>query len=436
MLFFVAMADLKITYREVSKLTPYVGNARTHSEKQVQQIAASIEEFGFVNPILVNGQGVVIAGHGRLMAAISLGMKTVPCIDVGYLSERQWKALVLADNRIAMSAGWDFEKLSEELSSLAERDFDLDLLGFDEQELDGLLKADAEILPEDFGQPESSGAERSYVSQGLTEDDAVPDEPVVPVSVLGDVWVLGSHRLMCGDSTSREDVAVLMEGKKADMVFTDPPYNVNYGNIKHPKLKVREIINDNMSDDDFRSFCRAFISVIKEFVESCVYIAGPPGKHGRIMFTEADQAMHCSTTIVWNKDQFTLGRGKYQNKYEPIWFGWVIDGKSFTSNRTMVNVWDFDRPRNSELHPTMKPVELVVNAIAHNPGAKSVLDLFGGSGTTLIACEITDRVARLMELDPKYVDVIIKRWEEFTGKKAVHEELNITFDEVKVQRQG
>jgi hypothetical protein len=230
------MANLKIEYREVTSLTPYLNNARTHSDQQVHQLAASIKEFGFVNPILLDSNDVIIAGHGRLMAAMSLQMEKVPCVKVGYLSDRQVKALVLADNRIAMSAGWDFEKLSEELSSLAYSDFDLDLLGFDEQELDGLLKADADILPESFGpiseEKENQKPQRTEeVGQGLTDDDAAPEEPIKPVSKRGDVWLLGDHRLMCGDSTDGSDVAILMVGKKADMVFTDPPYNVKISGL-------------------------------------------------------------------------------------------------------------------------------------------------------------------------------------------------------------
>ena len=279
--------------------------------------------------------------------------------------------------------------------------FDLTLTGFDLGEIAALTLDETE---------------------GLTDPDAVPDAPAVPVTVLGDVWLLGRHRLMCGDSTSIDAVGRLMDGQKADMVFTDPPYNVDYGNNKSSKDVVREIQNDNMTREDFQTFCAGFTLSITSFCSGCVYVFGPPGPDGRVMFTELDNAMHCSTTIVWNKDRFVLGRGKYQNKYEPCWFGWNGSGSSFVNDRKLTNVWDFPRPSSSKLHPTMKPVELVENAIGHasNVGGM-VMDLFGGSGTTVIACEKTARDCRMMELDPKYCDVIIQRWQNFTGQTATLE---------------
>jgi DNA modification methylase len=392
-----------------ANLIPYARNSRTHSDAQVKKIAASIKEFGFLNPIITDGSNSIVAGHGRVLAAQKLGLESLPVIEAAHLTDAQRKAYIIADNRLALDAGWDNDMLKVELQDLEADGFDLSLTGFELGEI-------ADFLAEP--------------TEGLTDEDAVPEAPEVPVTVEGDVWLLGRHRLMCGDSTSIDAVDKLMDEQKADMVFTDPPYNIDYGNIKHPKFKVRQIENDNMSRDDFRIFCAAFTACILASCEGCVYVFGPPGPDGRVMFTELDKALHCSTTVVWKKDQFTLGRGKYQNKYEPCWFGWNKSGSSFIDDRKLTNVWEFDRPKSSKLHPTMKPVELVENAIGHasNVGGK-VLDLFGGSGTTLIACEKTGRDCRMMELDAKYCDVIIKRWQEFTGQTATLEATGQTYAE-------
>jgi DNA modification methylase len=400
----------------VQELIPYARNSRTHDEAQVAQIAASIREWGFTNPLLIDAERGVIAGHGRLLAARQLGLTEVPTICCDGWTEAQTRAYVIADNKLALNAGWDVELLRVELEDLECFGFDLDLTGFDPDEINAL-------------QPE-------VLNPGLTDEDAVPEPPETPVTVLGDIWVLGRHRLMCGDSTAIDAVESLMDGQSADMVFTDPPYNIDYGNIKHPKFKVRAIENDNMSRSDFADFCAAFAACIKIVCNGCVYVFGPPGPDGRIMFSALDSALHCSTTIVWNKDQFTLGRGKYQNKYEPCWFGWNVSGAAFINDRKITNVWDFPRPRDSKLHPTMKPVVLVENALGHASNVGGVvLDLFGGSGTTIIAAEKMARVARMMEIDPKYCDVIIKRWQDFTGMQAVLESTGLTFDEVNHARQ-
>jgi DNA modification methylase len=400
----------KVERTSIKSITPYARNSRTHSDEQVAQIAASIKEWGFTTPILIDTDGEIIAGHGRLLAAQRLGLEEVPTMTAKGWSEAQKRAYVIADNKLALNAGWNDEMLKIELDGLKELDFDLDLVGFSDEELAKLLQ-----------EPEK---------EGLTDEDDVPEAPEKPITVEGDIWVLGNHRLMCGDSTSIDAVEKLMDGSKADMVFTDPPYNIDYGNIKHPKFKVRSIENDNMSGSDFADFCAGFAASIKAFCEGCIYVFGPPAADGRIMFTELDKMFHCSTTVVWNKDQFTLGRGKYQNKYEPCWFGWNKTGASFIDDRKLTNVWDFPRPKKSDLHPTMKPVELVENAIGHASNVNGlVMDLFGGSGTTAIACEKTSRNCRLMELDPKYCDVIIKRWQDFTGKEAVNEQTGKTYAE-------
>lgn len=395
----------------IDALVPYANNARTHSPAQISKLRSSLREFGFVNPVLIDREKNVIAGHGRIEAAKAEGMTEVPCVYVDHLTEAQKKAYILADNRLALDAGWDDELLKIELDGLKDLGFDVDLAGFESPELDAIAGlASAEPLEGEDDVPE-------------VQDDAV--------TKTGDVWILGEHRLLCGDATDVSQVEKLLEGRKADLVVTDPPYNVNYGNIKHPKFKVREIKNDNMSREDFRAFCQAFASCLYAFCDGILYVFGPPGEDGRVMFTVLDEQFHCSTTIIWNKDQFTLGRGKYQNKYEPCWFGWNKDGSSFTDDRTLTNVWDFPRPKSSDLHPTMKPVGLIEMALAHSSKAGDVvLDIFGGSGTTLIAAEKNGRKARLMELDPHYCDVIVRRWQDFSGKEAVLEATGQTFEQV------
>ena len=398
---------MKVKQTPIDDVIPYARNPRKNGDA-IAKVAASLKEFGWQQPIVVDSEMVVIAGHTRLAAARKLGMEKVPVVIADGLTPSQVKAYRLADNRVSQEAQWDDELLSVELEELLADGYNLSETGFDEDELASLLAQEIE---------------------GLTDEDSVPEVPETPKTVEGDIWILGNHRLMCGDSTSIDAVEKLMDGKKADMVFTDPPYNIDYGNIKHPKFKQRSIENDNMSGANFKDFCASFVACIVAFCDGCVYVFGPPGPDGRIMFTQCDEAMHCSTTIVWNKDQFTLGRGKYQNKYEPCWFGWNKSGSTFINDRKLTNVWDFKRPKSSDLHPTMKPVELVENAIGHASNAGGVvLDLFGGSGTTMIAAEKNGRVSRLMELDPKYCDVIIKRWQDFTGQKAIHAETGEKFD--------
>ena len=389
---------MEIQNIKTDKLIPYVNNPR-HNEDAVEKVMASIHEFGFKVPLVIDKNNVVVTGHTRLKAAKKLGIEEVPCVVADDLSDAQIKAFRIADNKVSEYAEWDEELLQVELEQLEELDFNLDSLSIDFSDFDLDVGEDIkEIEPEEVEIPE------------------VPEEPKAK---LGDIYQLGNHRLMCGDSTSANDVKKLMNGEKADMVFTDPPYNCNYGNIKHPKFKVREIENDNMSTEAFTSFCIDFTTNIKTYTKGCVYMCAGQGKDGRVMFTVADNILHNSTTIIWNKDRFTLGRGKYQNKYEPIWFGWVENGSDFTEDRTITNVWDIKRPTASDLHPTMKPIELIATALNHNPKSNSVLDLFGGSGSTLIACEQLNRKCYMMELDPHYVDVIIKRWEDYTGNKAI-----------------
>lgn len=399
---------MKIQDVAVNKLIPYAKNSRTHSAEQVAQIAASIKEFGFRNPILVDGVGV-IAGHGRLMAAQKLGLDQVPTIDCSDMSESQKKAYIIADNKLALNAGWDTAMLTIEMQELEDEGFDLTLLGFDDKELNALL------------QPE--------VVEGLTDEDAVPDTPIEPKTNLGDIYILGNHRLMCGDSTSIDDAEKLMDGLLADLVFTDPPYNVDYSGRGANNLGT--IKNDNMSADDFEQFCRDIFTTYSAIMKplACIYVCHPDSASApKIAFekTFAEQFKK-SSTIIWMKQSAGMGWQDYRAQHEPILYGWK-EGKGSHFNagdRTKTSIWKIGRDsQSSYVHPTQKPVCLPEEAILNSSkGSDCVVDLFGGSGSTLMACEKTGRVNRTMELDPKYCDVIVKRWEDFTGKKAVLSEL-------------
>lgn len=387
----------------VDTLIPYARNARTHNDAQVAQIAASIAEYGWTNPILTDGERGVIAGHGRLMAARKLGLNEVPVIELAHLTPEQKKAYILADNRIAENAGWDQELLKLELAELLAADYDLSLMGFTDDEIDDLLN------PQDEG-------------GGLTEDDAIPEPPVDPVSRPGDLWILGNHRLLCGDSTVLSDVERLMDGQLADMAFTDPPYNVDYGNSAKDKMrgKDRRILNDALGDGFYKFLYDACLNLLIMTKGACNVCMSSSELH-TLQKAWLDAGGKWSTFVIWAKNSFTLGRADYQRQYEPILYGWKQGSDHFwCGDRDQADVWFYNKPRVNDLHPTMKPVELVERAVKNSSKSRDiVLDLFGGSGTTAIACEKTNRHARLMELDPKFVDVIVKRWEDFTGKKAV-----------------
>ena len=405
------MLDLTVQYVPTERLVPYARNARMHSEEQVAQIAGSIAEFGFVNPILVDKHRGIIAGHGRLLAAHRLGMKEVPVIPLEHLTDAQKRALIIADNRIALNATWDPEMLRVELGALLEEDYDLDILGFSDDELDKLLTG-----PDD--------------KQGLTDDDAVPELAEAAVSKPGDIWLLGDHRLMCGDSTKLADVELLMDGQLADMVFTDPPYNVNYGATMKDKVRgnKRKIKNDNLGEDFYQFLydsCVCMLTVCKGALYICMSTRELHTLHNA--YTAAGGKW--SDFLVWAKNTFTMGGSDYQRQYEPILYGWKDGTKHYWCGaRDQGNVWFFDKPTVNDLHPTMKPVGLVERAIENSSKTQDiVLDCFGGSGTTMIACEKTGRFARLIELDPKYCDVIVRRWQEFTGKVATLKETGEAF---------
>ncbi|MBT3789083.1 MAG: site-specific DNA-methyltransferase [Alphaproteobacteria bacterium] len=391
--------NLKIEHIPVDQLVPYVRNARTHSDEQVSQIAGSIAEFGFVNPILVGDDNVIIAGHGRLMAAHKMGLENVPVIYLSHLSEVQRRALVLTDNKLAENAGWDEDLLRLELEDLQAENFDLELTGFDFDEIDRLLNADTEPA-------------------GNTDDDDIPETPEEPISKPGDLWLLGNHRLLCGDATVLGDVERVLDGGLADLTFCDPPYNVDYAGGASRKTD-RRIENDNLGNA-FEAFlydaCVNIVSVTK----GGIYICMSSSELHTLQKAFVDAGGHWSTFIIWAKNRFTLGRSDYQRQYEPVLYGWKEGTDHFWCGaRDQGDVWFIDRPHKNDLHPTMKPVALVERAVRNSSKSRDiVLDPFGGSGTTLIACEKAGRSGRLIEMDPKYADVIVKRWQEFTGLKA------------------
>ncbi|MBT4836626.1 MAG: site-specific DNA-methyltransferase [Methylococcales bacterium] len=402
-----------IEHCSLKKLLPYAKNARTHSEEQVQQIAQSIKEFGFVNPVLLGSNDIIIAGHGRLMAAKKLNLDQVPIIRLPHLTEAQQKALRIADNRIAESSGWDEDLLRLELQELDDLGFDLDLLGFEDDELLNWMDNDGD--------------------SALTDENTAPEINDQPISVLGDLWQLGDHRLLCGDATVLTDVEKLMEGQMADMVFCDPPYNVDYGNTSRNQIRGNnnKILNDNLGSN-FEQFLYDACLNILTVTKGAIYIAMSSSEIHTLQKAFKNAGGKWSTFIIWAKNHFTMGRADYQRQYEPMLYGWKDGNNHFwCGDRNQSDVWFIKKPIRNDLHPTMKPVELVERAIKNSSKTHDiVLDPFGGSGSTLIASEKTKRQARLIELDPKYVDVIIKRWQDFTGEKAIHTELNKNFDDL------
>ena len=400
------------------KLVPYARNARTHSEEQVAQIAASIVEFGFTNPILAGSDGVIVAGHGRLAAAQKLGLDTVPVVVLDHLTPTQRRALIIADNRIAENAGWDDAMLRIELQSLQEDGFNLDITGFDADAL-------AEIM---------AGEETTV--DGNIDEDAIPELNETAISRPGDVWILGNHRLVCGDATQASSHEQLLAGQRVQMIWSDLPYNVNYANSAKDKLrgKHRPILNDNLGEG-FYDFVFDALSLMLPHCDGAVYIAMSSSELDTLQAAFRAAGGKWSTFIIWAKHTFTLGRADYQRQYEPILYGWP-EGSSrhWCGDRDQGDVWNIKKPARNDLHPTMKPVELMERSIRNSsrPG-DVVLDCFGGSGSTLIAAEKSGRRCFMMELDPKYCDVIVRRWQEFSGGKAISEDGQRVFDEVTIQ---
>ena len=403
------MTDTDYKAAKVGDLIPYARNSRTHSDAQVAKIAASIKEFGFLNPVITDGENGIIAGHGRVLAAQKLGLEMVPTIEASHLSEAQRRAYVIADNRLALDAGWDDEMLRVELKDLGDADFDLSLTGFELDEIASML---------------------TEPTDGLTNEEAVPDVPVQPVTVEGDVWLLGRHRLMCGGSTSIDAVEKLMDGRKANMLHTDPPYGVDYEGVP----------NDHLKDAQLEAFLHdAF---------SCAFTVLAPGSnvyvwHADVTALEFISAFRSAgfkqarpPTIQWIKPSLTMSQGDYHSQNEPCLYGWKEGaGRVRVKDRKQTTLWKCDRADEAKVHPTMKPVELCQRAIENSSDVNGiVLDLFGGSGSTLIACEKTARDCRMMELDPKYCDVIINRWQDFTGEEATLEGDGRTFSELEAER--
>ena len=400
---------MELIKKKVSELIPYINNSRTHSEEQITQLISSIKEFGFTNPLLIDKENSIIAGHGRLQAVKRLGHEEVPCIIISGLTKTQIKALIIADNQLALNAGWDLEKLSVEIEGLEDDKFDISLLGFDDKFLNSLKEE----------------------KKGLTEDDAVPDLNDVSKSKLGDIWILGDHKLMCGDSTNANDVSKLFKEQKADLYLTDPPYNVNYEGKTKDKLKIK---NDKQDNETFQlfltdAFTNAF-NCMKLGASFYIWHSDSEGLYFRLALTNSNFKLR--QTLIWAKNSMVMGRQDYHWQHEPCLYGWK-DGSSHSwySDRKQTTLLNFDRPTASKLHPTMKPVELISYLVNNSSKQGDIIfDSFLGSGTTIIACEKLQRVCFGLEYDPKYCDVIIQRWQQFTGKEAIHEQSGKTYNSI------
>ena len=391
----------KTTHMEmvaVEKLVPYVNNARTHSPEQITKLRSSLREFGFINPVIIDKDYGVIAGHGRLMAAKEEGIKEVPCVLVDYLTEAQKKAYIIADNRFAQDAGWDEELLRIEIESLQAEAFDVSLTGFEDQEIADIFAGDNDTGAED---------------DDFDLNDALEKAAFVE---RGDIWTVGRHRLMCGDATSADDVAALMDGKKANLVVTDPPYNVAFESSDGLSIK-----NDKMAGDKFYEFLLSAFKNMADHLEkggaAYVFHADTEGLNFRKAFIDA--GFHLSGCCIWVKNSMVLGRSDYQWQHEPVLYGFLQNGKHFWSSkagRSQTTIWNFDKPKKNKNHPTSKPLDLLAYPIGNSSQENAVvIDTFGGSGSTLMTCEQTNRICYMMELDEKYASVILRRYVEDTG---------------------
>ena len=400
----------------IDKLIPWARNPRTHSDAQIAQIAASIAEFGFNNPILVDTKAGILAGHGRLLAARKLQLQEVPVIVLDHLTEAQKRAYILADNQLALNAGWDEPLLAAELAALQQEDFDVGVLGFEDEELARLLAA-------------------QDAAEAMTDEDAVPELPETPMSVLGDLWTLGEHRLLVGDATDTDAVETLMAGDAADLVFTDLPYNCAYEGYTKEKLTIQ---NDDMSPDQFDRFLRASFASLRTIVKAgaSLYVC-----HSSYYQREFQNALEAASfqvrcQIIWAKNTFAWGFGRYKFQHEPIFYAHVAEQKDcWYGDKSQSTLWQEKKPAANRIHPTAKPVELIERALLNSSKAGDVVaDLFGGSGSTLIACERRNRRARLMEIDPKYADCVVRRYQEYAGKKATLAGDGRTFEEIALER--
>ena len=427
------MAELKVETWPIERCVAYARNPRKNDE-QVDRMASAIREFGFRIPIVAKSDGSVVDGHLRLKAAQKLGLKEVPVALADELTEAQVKAFRLLANKSANWAEWETDLLKLELEDLQAMDFDLELTGFELPELDEILSAG-----------DAGGTE------GQTDPDAVPEVQEEPVSRLGDVWLLGRHRLMCGDSTDAGAVAVLMNGKKADIVFTDPPYNVDYSgkaaalNAVDGGSRIEVPIEGDAAQSDEEAgeklWFPAFVNARQNAKPHCsIYCTMPQGGAHMMMMMMMMMQKACwqvKHELVWLKNHIVLGRCDYNYRHEPLLFGWAEKHKFYGKGAFQSSVWEVPKPTQNKLHPTMKPVELIENALLNSSlEGQTVLDLFGGSGSTLIACEKTGRVCRMMELSPRYCDVIVRRWQEFTGQETMLEDGGKTFAQVKDERGG
>lgn len=398
---------------DINKLIPYINNARTHSPEQINKLRASLREFGFVNPVIIDKDFNIIAGHGRVEAAKAEGIKEVPCVLVDYLTEAQKKAYILADNRMAMDAGWDEEMLKVELEALNAEAFDLSLTGFDEKELTDLFKTETEVEDDDYDLT-AALEKASFVEKG-------------------DRWIVGRHVLYCGDATDEEDVNKLMEDKRANLILTDPPYGVSFKSSSGLTIK-----NDSMKNEEFYQFLlKAFKNMVAHSepgVSAYVFHADTEGLNFRTAFIDA--GFHLAGCCIWEKDSLVLGRSDYQWQHEPILYGFLQNGKhSWYADRKQTTIWKFAKPKRNENHPTSKPLDLLSYPLQNSSQENAiVIDTFGGSGSTLMACELSNRICYTMELDEKYASVILRRYVENTGDEdgvyCIRNGIKVTYKEV------
>lgn len=384
----------KMELVDIDKLIPYVNNARTHSPEQINKLRASLREFGFINPVIIDDKFNVVAGHGRIAAAQAEGIKEVPCVYVDYLTEAQKKAYILADNRMAMDAGWDEEMLRVELEALQDMAFDLSMTGFDEKELADLFKTEEEVEDDDFDL-DAALEKAAFVKKG-------------------DIWTVGRHRLMCGDATSTDDVTKLMDGKKANIIVTDPPYGVSFKSSDGLSIQ-----NDSLKGDEFYQFLlQAFKNMADNLTKggaAYVFHADTEGLNFRKAFIDA--GFHLAGCCIWVKNSLVLGRSDYQWQHEPVLYGFLQNGNHpWYADRKQTTIWNFDKPKRNKNHPTSKPLDLLGYPIQNSSQANGiVIDTFGGSGSTMMACEQTNRICYMMELDEKYASVILRRYVEDGG---------------------